>query len=290
MNIDSILKFRSRDFFGPLYKKNPKEVLDGFLSAELTSYRDGAHIYHGAVSRRLVEKVCRKTGEYFMGQSPDVYTGFANLACAENFIWIRNPITIGGESPKSNGAASLTEKRTKEQSEIVQNFIDLARQDKVMPEIDLTLRCLTAHVYANLMRVNEGIMDNSAKINHAKWRERILAENDQFEASMQRRHKEILYPFFAKADPAFRPPLLPPEIVATTGITDGREDATQRSASRKKSASRPDLLTVADASRWIDVVTGKSYLPEALLPLAFFKQAAQALRIQKNILLQENKA
>ncbi len=124
---EGVLKFRYRDFFGPLHRRDPQRVLSQLCSAEVVSYRDGANIYHGCVSRELVNKLMAKTGEYFQAHSPDVYASIANLSAAKSYLWVRNPITIGGESEKSNGTAVTTkQQQTKTQIDIAANFISLA--------------------------------------------------------------------------------------------------------------------------------------------------------------------
>ncbi len=274
----SVLKFRPQDFFGPLYKRNARKMLDAFFAGARTSYRDAAHIYHGAVSRQLIEKTRARTGDYFMGQSPDIYTGFANLTQMDDFIWIRNPVTIGGESPKSNGAACLKDgKRSSAQAQINKSFIDLAGQDDVVPETDLSLRCLAAHVYANLIRVNETILNGAGEINHRKWRETVLAANDRQEPAVRQRQKDILHAFFAKADPLYVPP--PPQPAAEIAPQPDEGAATSAPPAKNK-AQRPDLLTVEDARRWIDAVTEEGYLPQKFLPLALPAQALHAFRLR----------
>ncbi len=92
----SILKFRPQDFFGPLYKRDPRKILGEFCAGTRTSYRDGAHIYHGAVSRQLIDKTRGEIGGYFMAQSPDIYTGFP--------ILYMQTILSGSEIPSPSAA------------------------------------------------------------------------------------------------------------------------------------------------------------------------------------------
>ena len=44
---DGLLKFRYRDFCGPLKRLDPQQVFEDFCAARLINYRDGANIYHG---------------------------------------------------------------------------------------------------------------------------------------------------------------------------------------------------------------------------------------------------
>lgn len=167
-----ILKFRLRDFTGVVVEKDPRSLLAQFFEGAVTNYREGANIYHGCVSRRLINKIKALTGEYFMAHSPDVYSSIANLVYAERFIWIRFPVTVGGESKKSNGAANLTKSiLTPEQADIIKGFVGLAGKDSVEPEIDLGIRSLKAHTYASIVRVNGCLAHDRFYLNHHSWRE-----------------------------------------------------------------------------------------------------------------------
>lgn len=101
------LKIRPQLLDGRLRQIDPRAVLDGFARAEFKSYHDGGMIYHGCVSRRLIDAaVARSGGPYFRGSSPDVFTSLQALMVTERpMIRINLPITLGGASPRSNGAA-----------------------------------------------------------------------------------------------------------------------------------------------------------------------------------------
>ncbi|HEX2752639.1 MAG TPA: glycosyltransferase family 2 protein, partial [Alphaproteobacteria bacterium] len=268
---DSILKFRYRDFFGPLYSRAPGKVLEEFCQAKLTSFRDAAHIYHGAVARHIVEKIKQKSGGYFLGHIPDVYTALANLVVADSFLWIRSPVSIGGESPKSNGAAAAAaQKRTQEQQAINQSFVSLAASDLITPETDLRLRSIPAYVYACLIRVNKLIADNRLDIDHAAWRNVLLAESKNVAPELRLEQTRLLHILFEEADPSYTAPSqsLPasqsaveaPEPLHTrTPAENSRTDSPVR---KKMRGLRPDLSTVEEARQWIDNVMGASYLPQ----------------------------
>lgn len=284
---DSILKFRYRDFFGPLYGKNPNQVLNAFCQAELTSFRDAAHIYHGAVSRHIIEKIQQKSGGYFLGHIPDVYTALANLAVAETFMWIRSPVSIGGESPKSNGAAAAsTQHRTKDQQAINHSFINLAAQDGVAPETDLRLRSIPAYVYACLNRVNKLVAGQELRINHAAWRQFLLAESKSLSPELRSEQLRMLHTLFEEADPSYQaPPLEAPEPEKHAPLSPACDTVVSYPSTKQKKMRglRPDLPTIEEARRWLDGVMAGGYRPHKNMIAASILQACHAIGMMRRM-------
>ena len=261
---NGVLNFRSRDFCGPLYHTNPHDILLRFCDGKTAKYKDGANIYHGCIARRVVDTLRERTGEYFQAHSPDVYASIANLSAAKSFLRLRNPITIGGESEKSNGAATATRQaQTTSQAEIAAGFRSLASVDTITPEIDLRVRAIVAHTYANLLRVNKLLYDGRLTINHQRWRDTILQSLENLPAEVRRSNKEILQEFFSDADPQYRPEAAAPStvLVESAPSSPGTVGKTKRKKRRRKIASR-HTETVAAAAKWIDAVTGSPHLPK----------------------------
>jgi hypothetical protein len=261
---NGVLNFRSRDFYGPLHHTDPRDILSRFCDGKTVKYKDGANIYHGCVARHVIDTLRERTGEYFQAQSPDVYASIANLSAAKSFLWLKNPITIGGESEKSNGAANATRQhQTTTQTEIAASFRSLANADTVTPEIDLRVRAIVGHTYANLLRVNKLIYDGRLTINHQRWRGAILKDIENLPAEVCRSNNEILQEFFSEADPKYRPgaasKTVPVQSAPSSPSTVGNPKPKKKR--RRKIASR-HTQTVAAAAEWINGVTGSSHLPK----------------------------
>lgn len=262
-----ILKFRYRDFFGPMESTVPSQRLASFCRAETINYRDGANIYHGCVNRRIIEQVKARTGEYFMDQIPDVYVAMANLTAAEKFLWIRNPVTVAGESEKSNGAAiTTTRKQTNAQAAIATSFKSLSNIDPVKHPFDVTVRSIPAYTYAILNKINVTLCDGQLDINHARWRDIIVADLQKFVPDIRAVNLQIMYDYFASVDHTFNIPALPdmpvqenlPEAVLQSKLLPVQTTARN--------------MTVESVVRWLTQVTGHSYLPSLFKPVAKVRQ------------------
>lgn len=101
------LSVRPLRLSGRVAKIDPRSVLESFFSARFASYHDGGMIYHGCIARRLIDRVrARSHGVYFWTSCPDVYSSIANvMATDSNILSAHLPVTIGGASPRSNGAS-----------------------------------------------------------------------------------------------------------------------------------------------------------------------------------------
>ena len=104
------LKVRPPLLDGRLQRIDPSAVLDRFARADFRTYHEGGMIYHGCVSRRLIDAVIASgRGPYFRGSSPDVFTSLQALMISDRpMLRINLPLTLGGASPRSNGAAGQT--------------------------------------------------------------------------------------------------------------------------------------------------------------------------------------
>jgi len=63
-------------------------------------------IYHGIVRRSIMEKVKKKTGDYFHGVSPDVSGALGIASMVDSFAHIDYPLTIPGAAGNSNTGRS----------------------------------------------------------------------------------------------------------------------------------------------------------------------------------------
>lgn len=91
---------------GRVRRIDPAARLQDFRRAAIRSYHNGAMIYHGCVSRGLIDRAMAEGGApYFRCSSPDVFTAIRNLVAMRGpFLRVDLPITLGGASPRSNGA------------------------------------------------------------------------------------------------------------------------------------------------------------------------------------------
>jgi hypothetical protein len=105
---------RTNKLSGRVRRIDPKALLTDFAAGRIGTYQNGGMIYHGCISRRLIDRVrTAQGGTYFWTSCPDVYASVANLLHAQKDILAADiPVTIGGASPRSNGTAGKEYTRT----------------------------------------------------------------------------------------------------------------------------------------------------------------------------------
>ena len=68
-------------------------------------------VYHGIVSRKLLDKVYQRCNTFFPGQSPDISSGIANCLSVDRFLFVDDIVTISGASKYHGGATKGMHKR-----------------------------------------------------------------------------------------------------------------------------------------------------------------------------------
>jgi hypothetical protein len=63
-------------------------------------------VYNSFVSRRLIERIRRQRGRYFIGSSPDVVSGVTNACSVAHYATCSRPLSLAGLSHNSTGVRS----------------------------------------------------------------------------------------------------------------------------------------------------------------------------------------
>jgi glycosyltransferase involved in cell wall biosynthesis len=136
-------------------------------------------IYHGCVSRTLIDRMRTKAGEFFLYDIPDVYVQIAMSLEAQNGIALGHWITINGRSLRSNGGSAFTN-RTGSQ-EVYRGseygaFIDETAIDKgASIPFNSAILDLDYYRYVSLLIATKSLRHN-LNVNHDAWIERIVSQ------------------------------------------------------------------------------------------------------------------
>lgn len=105
----SINKFNSA-----LVKVEPKKKLPLLLRNGMLNYMhfDLPKVYHGILKKDCLEKLCKRTGYYFGGLSPDIYSAVALSDVVKNHYTLDYPLTISGACNQSATIDNLKGKHT----------------------------------------------------------------------------------------------------------------------------------------------------------------------------------
>lgn len=99
-------------FTGEITKHNSLKELEKLLQNGCLDYLKYylPKAYHGVVSRKAMEGIRTKTGNYFGGLVPDIYAVTTLALMLEEVVYVDFPLTISGISPKSNSGKAAKNK------------------------------------------------------------------------------------------------------------------------------------------------------------------------------------
>lgn len=177
------IKTRPQFLNGRSQRIDPAELLDRFRSATFRSYQEGGLIYHGMISRRLIDRVVAKTGgPFFRGSSPDLFTAMQTLLMTEHpILQINLPLTIGGTSPQSNGAAAQRHAKGTDLAPDPEfaKFISESAKDPYQCRLPARITSLSLVTLDCLLEAAR-LCGRALDLDMAAWRTRIVQELSSF--------------------------------------------------------------------------------------------------------------
>lgn len=180
------LLIRPRHTAGGLKRYKTRPIFERFCSGTIKRYRDGANIYHGCVARSVIDAVQMRAGRYFYANAPDVGAAIANLLTVSELTILGFPVSIGGTSPRSTGAATHRYSNTLENTESA--FNQWGQEELVesnMPRMSRSIRSVGAHTLDSLFMTCDYFTEDASRIDLARWYRRIAAEFAAMPAAMR---------------------------------------------------------------------------------------------------------
>lgn len=178
-----VINFKYQKIFGMLSRIDPRLRLEGFLNGRIQSYIYGCNIYHGCVSRRVIDEIRQKTGRVFSDHMPDVYACIAFMFAAKSMIYLDHPLTICGVSLASNGFSFFSDRAdglSAAASTPHQKFADEANADPdIARKYNPHLRASQYHAASALMIANE-YFGGRRTIELEPWARTIVREASQY--------------------------------------------------------------------------------------------------------------
>lgn len=257
-NYPGRLNIPFKSIFGELQERSPAIVLDNFCKAKVRSYKDGANLYHGCVARRVIEQARARDGVYFHAHSPDVYASIVNLAHIQKFVWLRHPLTLGGESDRSNGRAILARKPVGEIGQIsAEMFINETQRDLLGGGLDARVRSVDPQIHAILHIANEICFSDPVAIDDGAWIRRALLDFNNLRSP---HYEESLFLYQKYLESLGLADQLPHvKKLVTSSAESGRGLRKNKRNPFAISLSKDRINTVAEAASEMDRILGAFY-------------------------------
>lgn len=173
------LEIRPLKLSGRVEKRNPAQQLSKIMAGRFRSYYSGGVIYHGCVAQSLIQRA-RASGEgtYFWTATPDVFAAMRNVMLARtDLVSVHTPLTLGGASPRSNGATWKRYSSGDANSKLLEfaRFVQESKDDDhngLLPSDCASLALLTLDALLLSLRLN----GRAPEIDRAAWRTKVESE------------------------------------------------------------------------------------------------------------------
>lgn len=86
---------------------NSKKILKKVLSYGVQDIKFLPRVYHGIISKSILDQIYKITGSYFPGPSPDMANAIASVLLIQKYIFVNLPLILSGYSYKSAGGMGL---------------------------------------------------------------------------------------------------------------------------------------------------------------------------------------
>ncbi len=288
--LEGHLKLRPLQMSGRIRRIDPSARLRDIGRAQFSNYHDGAVVYHGCIARRVFDRVLSAgRAPYFRTASPDVYASFLNLMLADtDSIKIDTPITLGGASPRSNGAAGqraadVTKLPTTSE---YARFIQESASDPFLGRVPATCPSISLHCLDALLLAAK-VSGTEVAIDWAAWQKRIAREVRHHLPAVQAHCAEV-------AARAFDVPVIIP-VVQTDPPNDassavGADPVPDQRSGRRRGGrfdfhGGPAMADISSASAFLDdlaaldefEVTNGGILPSAARVVRLWHRLNRAL-------------
>lgn len=104
-----MLRLRRGLVYGAAEERQTADQLRALCRLERTREDRSPKLYHGLLSRAVVDRLAARTGDVVMSGQVDAYIAAAALAVMDSYHYVRHPFTILAMGPRSGGSSVLTQ-------------------------------------------------------------------------------------------------------------------------------------------------------------------------------------
>ncbi len=170
---------KRHSLFGAVETIGANSALDKLRNARPVHFRHMPKLYHGCVSRGLVDRVRAQTGTVFLYDIPDIYAQAALSFAAGEGIALGHPVSIQGGSTNSTGSSQF-ESPAGSPSSIGEapfdRFVKEASTDQTAPiPYNSNFASMSYYLYVSLVIAQKAFQREDA-IDNDGWIKRIVQE------------------------------------------------------------------------------------------------------------------
>ena len=182
------VRLRRRNMFRPAMEVDLDARRHDLFNAVPISYRETPKIYHGCISRGLIDRLLQYSDVLFQYDIPDVYAQIAFLVEARRGLSLGHVLTINGASKNSNGTSAFGHAhKTIERYDGTAYgvFMKETRTDLASP-IPYNPAIISIQYYTYVcLNILEHVLKRGLPINHDAWLKAVhesLVANPNFDS------------------------------------------------------------------------------------------------------------
>ncbi|MBN8534998.1 MAG: glycosyltransferase family 2 protein [Rhizobiales bacterium] len=148
------LRLSRATLFGPVIERSSAEHLASIRRLDRTREDFSPKLYHGLLSRRVIDALRAKTGMVVASGQVDAYMSAAALPFMESYLYLRHPFSILGMGPKSGGLSIAAQHRADDANDSARRVAEEAISDPVVEPFAMPLPVLGFYLLNGLEQAN----------------------------------------------------------------------------------------------------------------------------------------
>lgn len=181
------LRLTRKTLFGPLIERTSAEHLASIRCLERTREDVSPKLYHGLMSRHLIEALRTKTGMVVGSGQVDAYMSAAALPFMESYLYLRHPLSVLGMGPKSGGSSIAAQHRADDANDSARLVAEEAASDPVIEPLAMPFPVLGFYLLNGLEQANRLVFAGSLNLDAKAYCGMILDQLGEVSPEARRR-------------------------------------------------------------------------------------------------------
>ncbi|CAN1566054.1 Glyco_tranf_GTA_type domain containing protein [Rhabdaerophilaceae bacterium] len=149
-------------------------------------------LYHGFLSRSVLEALKARTGAYLMSGQADAYISAAAAAILPDYAYIRHPFSMLAMGPMSGGSAVAAQHRAADRNITARLVAEEAERDPVLEPLAMPFPVLGFYLLNGLEQANRHVFRGDLRLDYAAYFSMILQQLEQVGIEARQRGLDLM--------------------------------------------------------------------------------------------------
>jgi hypothetical protein len=168
------LRLNRQTLYGPLIERKSAEHLAAIRRLERIREDCSPKLYHGLLSRRVIEALRTQTGMVVGSGQVDAYISAAALPFMERYLYLRHPFSVLGMGPKSGGSSIAAQHRADDSNDSARRVAEEAAADPVIEPLAMPFPVLGLYLLNGLEQANRLVFRQALELDSKAYLGMIL--------------------------------------------------------------------------------------------------------------------